>query len=124
MEAELLFHESSAAAQSMKNFWTRMASTYKCMEIRLTPAQLSIKPRWFLHGLIKLLGLDLHHTIPTNRIRAVENRGKWLNYDKVQIRFEREEADHKILLYLKNGNEFCDILKQKSPWRIKNEGQF
>jgi hypothetical protein len=114
MEAELLFHESSAAAQSMKNFWTRMASTYKCIEIRLTQTQLSIKPHRFIGGLIKLLALDLHHSIPTNRIRAVENQGKWLNYDKIQVRFERQDAAHEILLYLKNGKAFCDRLETVS----------
>jgi hypothetical protein len=112
MNQKTLFFESAAAAQSLKNAWTRMASTYKCMEVRLTRSQLCIKPRWFVGGLIKLLGLDLHHTIATDRIRSVESREKWFNYGKVRIRFERDNAECEILLYLTNAGEFCDILKQ------------
>ena len=112
MNQKSLFFESAAAAQSLKNTWTRMASTYKCMEIRLTQTQLCIKPRWFISGLIKLLGLDLHHSIATDRIRNVEARGKWFGYDKVRIRFEKEGAEREILLYLTNAAEFCDLLKQ------------
>ena len=91
-----------------------MASTYKCIEIRLTQTQLSINPRRFIGGLIKLLALDLHHSIPIKRILAVENQGKWLDYDKIQVRFEKQDALHEILLYLKNGNAFCDRLEAVS----------
>ena len=112
MKEELLFFETNAAAQSLKNLWTRMASTYKCMQIRLTEKQLSIKPLPIIGWLSKLLGLDLYHTIPANRIRAVEDSGEWLGYGKVRVKFERNGAEHGVLLYLKRHREFRDILQQ------------
>jgi hypothetical protein len=48
MNSEELFVEPSAAAQSLKSFWTRMANTYKCIEVRLKREQLIIRPRWFI----------------------------------------------------------------------------
>ena len=112
MIEEELFFESSAAAQSLKNSWTWMASTYKCMEIRLTREQLIIKPRWLIGWMTRLLGLDLYHLVPTNQIQAVESSGKWFNYGKVEIRFIKNGAERKILLYLKKHNEFLDKTRQ------------
>ena len=112
MKKETLFFETNAAAQSLKNAWTRMASTYKCMQIRLTQKQLTIRPLAIIGWLSKLLDLDLYHTIPVNRIRAVEDNGKWLGYGKVRVQFGRDGADHEILLYLKKHKEFHDILRQ------------
>jgi hypothetical protein len=112
MSEDVLFFEPAAAAQSLKNFWTRMASTYKCMGVRLTREQLIIKPRWFIGWMIKLLGLDLYHTVPTNEIKAVERRGKWFHYGKVQVRYSRDGADRSILLYLKKHDEFIEKTRQ------------
>ena len=89
-----------------------MASTYKCMQIRLTEKQLTIRPLPIIGWLTKLLGLDLYHTIPVNRIRAVEDNGRWLGYGKVRVQFERGGAENGILLYLKKHAEFRDILEQ------------
>jgi hypothetical protein len=112
MNEDVLFFETNAAAQSLKNLWTRMASTYKCMQIKLTERQLTIRPLVIIGWLCKLLGLDLYHTIPVNRIRAVEDNGKWLGYGKVRVQFERDGAENGILLYLKKHAEFRDILEQ------------
>ena len=108
MKEEMLFLETNAAAQSLKNAWTRMASTYKCMQIRLTEKQLTVRPLPIIGWLTKLLGLDLYHTIPVNRIRAVEDSGKWFSHGKVRVEFERDGADHGLLLYLKKYDEFRD----------------
>lgn len=105
------FVEKTAAAQSLKNRWTRMASTYGCMVIRLDRDNLTIKPRLLIGWLIKLLCLDLHHIVPRDQIRSAENRGKWLNYGKVEICFAKEGSEHRILLYLKKHAEFLEKLK-------------
>jgi hypothetical protein len=112
MSEDVLFFEPSAAAQSLKNFWTRMASTYKCMSVRLTREQLIIKPRWFIGWMIKLLGLDLYHIVPNNEIKSVERRGKWFHYGKVQVRYNKDGADRSILLYLKKHDEFIEKTRQ------------
>ena len=106
MNAEELFFEPSASAQSQKNFWTRMASTYKCIEVHLTREELIIKPRWFIGWMIKLLGLDLYHVVPTDHIQSVESTGKWLSYGKVHVKYRKNGTDHSILLYLKNTKSF------------------
>jgi hypothetical protein len=60
-----------------------------------------------------LLGLDLYHVVPVSRIRAVENRGKWLNCGRVEITFSTGDGEErKVLLYLKKHAEFIDKLKQ------------
>jgi hypothetical protein len=105
---ENLFVETAAAAKSLKNFWTRLASTYGCMQVRLTRQQLIIEPRWFIGWLIKILGLDLYHVAPINQIQAAESRGNWCNYGKVEIKFSNDGNDHKILLYLKQHDEFIN----------------
>jgi len=114
MKAEALFVESSAAAQSQKNLWTRMASTYGCMQICLTREHLIIKPRWFIGWLIKLLGLDLFHVVPTSRIQKVERSGRWFNAEKILVSFKKNGSEHKILLYLKKHKAFLDQIKQIS----------
>lgn len=110
-EFKELFVEKTAAAQSLKNHWTRMASTYGCMVIRLDRENLTIKPRPIIGWLIKLLCLDLHHIVLRDQIRSAVNRGKWLNYGKVEICFEKEGSEHRILLYLKKHEEFLEKLK-------------
>ncbi len=112
MNDEMLFYETNAAAQSLKNAWTRMASTYKCVQISLTQKQLTIRPLPIIGWLTKLLGLDLYHIIPANRIRAAEDSGKWFGYGKIQVQFQRDGADHGLLLYLKKHAEFRAKLEQ------------
>ena len=105
----LLFFEHHAAAQSFKNVWTRLASTYGCIMVVLSRKNLVIRPHWFARWLICLLGLDLNHEIPITNIRGVMEMGKWFNYGKVELRFETVEGeDRKILLYMKKYSEFID----------------
>jgi hypothetical protein len=112
MNTEELFFEPSASAQSLKSVWTRMASTYKCIEVHLTREQLIIKPRWFIGWMIKLLGLDLYHVVPTDLIQSVESTGKWHSYGKIQVKYRKNGTDHSILLYLKKHEEFLDKIRQ------------
>ena len=106
---EVLFFEQHAAAQSLKSFWTRLASTYGCIMVVLTRKNLTIKPHWFARWLISLLGLDLSHEIPITNIRGVIETGKWFNYGKVELRFETPQGeDRRIWLYLKKSGEFID----------------
>ena len=106
---ELLFFERHAAAQSLKNFWTRLASTYGCIMIVLSGKNLMIKPHWFAKWLITLLGLDLTHEIPIKNIRGVVEMGKWFSYRKVELRFETLAGeDRRIWLYMKKYREFID----------------
>jgi hypothetical protein len=106
---EELFSEHNAAAQSLKNGWTRLASTYGCIMVVLSRSTLTIKPHWFAKWLIILLGLDLCHEIPVTNIRGVTETGKWFSYGKVELRFETMDGeDRRILLYLKKHREFID----------------
>jgi hypothetical protein len=105
---ENIFFETAAAAKSLKSFWTRMASTYGCMLVRLTRQYLIVKPRWFIGWMIKILGLDLYHVVPVDQIRAVKSRGVWCNYGKVEICFLKNGAHRKIMLYLKQHRQFVE----------------
>ena len=71
---DIVFIESRAAAQSLKNFWTRMASTYGCIQVILSQNYLIIKPRRLVAWLIDLLQLDLNHTILINQVHSIEKR--------------------------------------------------
>ena len=105
--------EKHAAAQSLKNGWTRLASTYGCMMVVLSEKTLTIKPHWFASWLIGLLHLDLHHEIPVASIRGVKEIGKWHSYGKVELHFQpQKDKDQKILLYLKKSGEFVDQLSR------------
>ena len=109
---DVLFFEQHAAAQSLKNFWTRLASTYGCMMVVLSRKQLTIKPHGFARWLINLLDLDLIHEIPITRIRGVIELGKWFSYGKVELRFETPEKENRsIRLYLKKSAEFIHKIK-------------
>ena len=104
-----LFLEHHAAAQSFKNVWTRLASTYGCIMVVLSRKNLVIRPHWFARWLINLLGLDLSHEIPITDISDVVEVGKWFNYGKVELQFKTVGGeDRKILLYLKKYREFVD----------------
>ena len=106
---DVLLCEYYAAAQSLKNGWTRLASTYGCMMIVLSRKTLMIKPHWFAKWLISLLHLDLCHEIPITRVRGVKETGRWSSYGKVELHFQTEEnKDQKILLYMKKSREFVE----------------
>ena len=109
---EVVFSEPYAAAQSLKNFWTRLASTYGCMRVVLSREALTIKPHWFAKWLICLLGLDLCHEIPISSIRGATEMRKWFSYGKVELHFMTIDGeDRRILLYMKKYREFLDALK-------------
>lgn len=105
----VLFFEQHAAAQSLKSFWTRLASTYGCMRVVLSRKKLTVKPHRFARPLINLLGLDLNHEIAITHIRGVSEMGKWLGYGKVELRFETPQGENRrIWLYLRKYAEFID----------------
>lgn len=106
---EVLFCEYYAAAQSLKNVWTRLASTYGCIKIVLSTETLAIIPHWFSKWLICVLRLDLYHEIPIKNIEGVMKIGKWFNYGKVELCFRTETGkEEKLLLYMKKYQEFVD----------------
>ena len=108
---DVLLRENYAAAQSLKSFWTRFASTYGCMMIVLSKRTLTIKPHWFAKWLTSLLHLDLCHEIPIASIRGVKQIGRWSSYDKVELHFQTLEGrEQKILLYMKKSREFVEKL--------------
>ena len=103
------FSEHHAAAQSLKNRWTRLASTYGCIMVVLSRKNLVIKPHWYARWLLSLLCLDLNHEIPVANIRGVADMGKWYNYGKVELRFKTVGGEErKIWLYMKKCREFVD----------------
>ena len=109
---EVLFFESYAAAQSLKNAWTRLASTYGCIMVVLSQKTLTIKPHWFAKWLISPLYLDLHHEIPITNIRGTTEMGKWFSYGKVELHFVTKDGEgRRILLYMKKYHEFLDTVK-------------
>jgi hypothetical protein len=106
---EVLFCEHYAAAQSLKNAWTRLASTYGCMMIVLSRETLLIKPHWFAKWFISLFHLDLCHEVPISSITSVTEMGKCSGYGKVELHFLTGQGeDKKILLFMKKSREFCD----------------
>ena len=109
---DVLFFEPYAAAQSLKNVWTRLASTYGCIMVVLSREMLTIKPHWFAKWLISLLDLDLCHEIPITKIRDVTEIGKWFRYGKVELHYVTIDGENqKILLFLKKYREFIDTAK-------------
>ena len=69
---DLSFSEPYAAAKSLKNFWTKMASTYKCISVGVSGKILIIRPNWYIGWAIYLLGLDLYHEIRVDNIKSVQ----------------------------------------------------
>ena len=109
---EELFSESYTAAQSLKNTWTRLASTYGCIMVVLSRETLKIKPHWFAKWLISPLCLDLNHEIPITNIRSATEMGKWFSYGKVELHFVTIDGEsRRILLYMKKYHEFIDTVK-------------
>ncbi len=113
MEPEPIFFETAAAAKSHKNGWTRMASTYQCIDVCLTQDTLTIRPRGLMGLIIKGLGFDLHHTIPCHHIEEVKEEGKWFDYGRVEVIFNSLDKRQKLTLYLKKATKFIEIIQSK-----------
>ena len=112
MSGQTVFSENGAAAQSLKNRWTRLASTYQCMRVALTEQALEIRPRWFASLPIALLGLDLSHRVPIEQVTGVEDRGTWFGYGRIEVRFRMGDGERAVLLYLRQHAEFSKRLAQ------------
>jgi len=116
---DIVFIESRAAAQSLKNFWTRMASTYGCIQVILSQNYLIIKPRRLVAWLIDLLELDLDHTILINQIHSIEEKGNWMGHKKLQLSFTNNKGEQReILLYLRKHEVFLNRIRRelKEPY--------
>ena len=108
----LLFQEQYAMAQSQKNGWTKSVNTWKCITVNLSATHLQVK----LHGLFGLLvkpfNADLDHIIPITDIRSVEKRKNYFGYNEISVVFSLPKGDEReLLLYLKRGEEFLNLLK-------------
>ena len=103
----VLFEEKYAAAVSLKNSWTRLASTIGSIKVVLHPDRLIVKPHWFAYWLIAPLRLDLNHEIPLMHIRDIRLTGRWLSWGKVEINFLAPGGyQNTLLLYLRGHREF------------------
>ena len=112
-DSEIVFFESHAAAQSLKNRWTRLASTYGCMSVALSKDMLTVKPHWFAKWMITALGLDLNHEIPVAQIKGATQTGNWFGYGMVEVDFRTATDENRtILLYLKQDGVFIEALNQ------------
>lgn len=110
---EILFYEDHAAAQSLKSTWTKLASTYGCIIVTLTPQGLAVKPHWYAKWLINLLALDQCHEIPLTNIRGITDKGKWHIFGIADVHFVTDEGDKRtISLYLKNHTKFIEAAKK------------
>jgi putative transposon-encoded protein len=112
---DLSFSEPYAAAKSLKNFWTKMASTYKCIFVGVSGKILIIRPNWYIGWAIYLLGLDLDHEIRVDYIKSVEKVGNWYGYGMVKVTYTMSNAeDRSIILYLRKHIEFMHVLNAYS----------
>ncbi|MBN2586092.1 MAG: hypothetical protein JXA64_05700 [Candidatus Fermentibacteraceae bacterium] len=110
-EGGILFQERYAMAQSQKNVWTKMVSTWKCIVVSLSSTNLQIG----LHGLFGLLvkpfGADLEHTVPLTCVISAEKKGRLIGYDEISLVFSLPSGGRReLLLYLKRGEEFLSLL--------------
>lgn len=107
----LLFQERYAMAQSQKNLWTKLVSTWKCVEVSLSSMHVRVR----LHGLFGLLvkpfGADLDHLIPVAAVVSASKRRAFMGYDEISLAFNLPEGgERELLLYLKRGEEFLAML--------------
>jgi hypothetical protein len=110
-DTAMLFFESNAAAQSQKNNWTRLASTFGCISIALSKDMLIVKPHWFAIWMITALGLDLNHEIPVSQIKGVTQTGNWFGYGMVEVDFMTDANESRtLLLYLKKDSDFIEAV--------------
>jgi hypothetical protein len=111
--SKIIFNEPYAAAQSLKNLWTRLASTYGCIRVVLSAETLFIKPHWYAGWLLWVLRLDLDHAIGIARIVNIRELGMWFNRGKIEVHFRTSDGNDRILLlYLKKYLEFRRAVKK------------
>ena len=111
-EGSMLFQERYAMAESQKNAWTKMISTWKCITVSLTSTHLYVKLHGIFGWLIIPFKADLDHAIPITNIRSVEKRKNVLGYNEISIVFSLQSGgERELLLYLKRGEEFLNLLK-------------
>lgn len=111
-EGGLMFREKYAMAQSQKSAWTKAINTWKCIMISLTSSRLHVELHGLFGWLVKPFGADLDHVIPINDIRSVEKRGNILGYTEISVIFNLQSGgERELLLYLKRGEEFLNLLK-------------
>ena len=111
-EGGLLFQEKYAMAQSQKSAWTRAVSTWKCIMISLTSIHLHVELHGLFGWLTKPFGADLDHVIPITDIRSFEKRRNVLGYTEISVIFSLQSGgERELLLYLKRGEEFLNLLK-------------
>ncbi|MBD3369276.1 hypothetical protein GF402_02815 [Candidatus Fermentibacteria bacterium] len=107
-----LYSESYVAAKSLKNAWTRMASTYGCIRVALTDRHLVVEPQGLGGLLVKMSNLDLEHRIPVGEVTSVEKRRKYFGLTEVQVAFGSSDGSPgRLLLYLRRPDEFIARLK-------------
>ncbi|MCK5065380.1 MAG: hypothetical protein KAQ97_08860 [Candidatus Fermentibacteraceae bacterium] len=112
IDGSLLFQERYAMAQSQKNPWTKMVSTWKCINVSLTSIHLHVKLHGLFGWLVKPFGADLDHVIPIIDIRSIENRKNVLGYTEISVVFDLQSGgERELLLYLKRGEEFLNLLR-------------
>ncbi|NOZ84746.1 MAG: hypothetical protein GXP49_00505 [Deltaproteobacteria bacterium] len=110
---EKKFIEETAAAQSMKNAWTRLASTWRMIHVEIGDSNLTIRPNsWLTDLLIKTFFFDLDHCIPLKNVLSARHEGDWVNYGKVVVSFRKDSGlKQEIRLYLKDCRHFLDVLE-------------
>ena len=110
---KIIFNEPYAAAQSLKNLWTRLASTYGCIRVVLSADTLTIQPHWYAGWILWALRLDLYHFISINKVVDVREVGRWFNRGKVEVRFRAPDGNVQIIwLYLKKDHEFMHVFEK------------
>lgn len=111
-EGSLLFQEKYAMAESQKNAWTKMISTWKCITISLTSTHLYVKLHGIFGWLIIPFRADLDHAVPISDIRSAEKRKNVIGYDEISVVFSLQSGgERELYLYLKRGEEFLNLLK-------------
>lgn len=110
-ECQVMFREKYAMAQSQKNLWTRLVNTWKCVMVSLSPTDLRVR----LHGVFGVLVMpfmpDLDHTVPISAVRSAVKKRRTFGYDEISVVFDLQQGgEREILLYLKNGEEFLNLL--------------
>jgi len=94
-----------------------MASTWKSMEIMLTPERLTVTPAPLALWLTRLLALDLHHDIPVDAITSVRETGKEAGLDSIELTYRLPDGrERELQLFLKQGRAFIEAL---SPFLVK-----
>lgn len=110
-EGSMLFQEKSAMAQSQKNGWTKSVNTWKCITVSLSATHLQVKLHGLFGLLIKPFNADLDHLIPITDIRSAVKKRNYFGYNEISVIFSlRSGGERELLLYLKRGEEFLNLL--------------